>query len=533
MKGDRDTGRFRRDDAAFERDVEGGERPTPGLLGLRSLASSSGRGWWSKTVLWAVFAVVLIECAFIVRLDILNSPSSSYSSSLDSHPENPNKISGQEELTIKTNKTIRIDKLPTGTDDVCSAEWLEKVDKVTYSRDFKKKPVLVVSGNEVENWDKCSVPCVFKAHGEGQADAEFGYGDSPSALLVLRSMESSAYFPENDIVRARSNGVGVVMTTSLSSDVPVGYFSWAEYKIMDAPKPKTKPALGAAFISNCGAHNDRLTIMRMLQNEGVQIDSYGSCEQNVLGGRALNKLETLREYKFSLAFENSNVEDYVTEKFFQSLVAGSVPIVTGPPNIYDFAPASNSLVYIKDVSEVKAAASRIKYLAENETAYNETLQWKFNGPSDSFLALVDMAAVHSSCRLCIFVATKSRLKEEAAAPKRPCKCTSKSGSTLYHLYVRERGRFEMESVFIEGSKLSLAHLKQVVVDKFTALKHVPIWKTERPEVIRGNSDLRIYKIYPVGLTQREALYTWDFGGDKGLKAMVQKQPCLQLEVVFV
>lgn len=76
-------------------------------------------------------------------------------------------------------------------------------------------------------------------------------------------------------------------------------------------------------------------------------------------------------------------------------------------------------------------------------------RWKFNGPSDSFLALVDMAAVHSSCRLCIFVATKSRLKEEAAAPKRPCKCTSKSGSTLYHLYVRERGRFEMESVFIE------------------------------------------------------------------------------------
>lgn len=55
----------------------------------------------------------------------------------------------------------------------------------------------------LQNWDKCSVPCVFKAHGEGQADAEFGYGDSPSALLVLRSMESSAYFPENDIVRAR------------------------------------------------------------------------------------------------------------------------------------------------------------------------------------------------------------------------------------------------------------------------------------------------------------------------------------------
>lgn len=37
---------------------------------------------------------------------------------------------------------------------------------------------------------------------------------------------------------------------------------------------------------------------------------------------AVKKVETLKRYKFSLAFENSDEEDYVTEKFFQSLVAG-------------------------------------------------------------------------------------------------------------------------------------------------------------------------------------------------------------------
>jgi hypothetical protein len=37
----------------------------------------------------------------------------------------------------------------------------------------------------------------------------------------------------------------------------------------------------------------------------------------------VDKVEALRKYKFSLAFENSNVEDYVTEKFFQALVAGT------------------------------------------------------------------------------------------------------------------------------------------------------------------------------------------------------------------
>ncbi|GAU21422.1 hypothetical protein TSUD_32530 [Trifolium subterraneum] len=40
---------------------------------------------------------------------------------------------------------------------------------------------------------------------------------------------------------------------SLSPDVPVGYFSWAEYDIMAPVKPKTEKALAAAFILNCGA----------------------------------------------------------------------------------------------------------------------------------------------------------------------------------------------------------------------------------------------------------------------------------------
>uniref|UniRef100_A0A6N2K8M2 Fucosyltransferase n=1 Tax=Salix viminalis TaxID=40686 RepID=A0A6N2K8M2_SALVM len=51
---------------------------------------------------------------------------------------------------------------------------------------------------------------------------------------------------------------------------------------------------------------------------------------------AVDKVETLKRYKFSLAFENSNEEDYVTEKFFQSLVAGTIPVVIGAPNIQDF-----------------------------------------------------------------------------------------------------------------------------------------------------------------------------------------------------
>ena len=79
-------------------------------------------------------------------------------------------------------------------------------------------------------------------------------------------------------------------------------------------------------------------------------------------------------------------------------------------------------------------------------------RWKLEGPSDSFKALVDMAAVHSSCRLCIFLATKVQEREEKKVEfqKRPCKCT-RGLETVYHVYVRERGRFEMVSIFLRYS----------------------------------------------------------------------------------
>lgn len=76
------------------------------------------------------------------------------------------------------------------------------------------------------------------------------------------------------------NGYDVVMTTSLSADVPVGYFSWAEYDIMAPVQPKTEKALAAAFISNCEARNFRLQALEALEKAKIEIDSYGGCHRN-------------------------------------------------------------------------------------------------------------------------------------------------------------------------------------------------------------------------------------------------------------
>ncbi|XP_063940015.1 glycoprotein 3-alpha-L-fucosyltransferase A isoform X2 [Daucus carota subsp. sativus] len=328
--------------------------------------------------------------------------------------------------------------------DECE-EWLEKHDFVAYSRDFEKEPVYVSGSNE--DMKSCAVGCKLGFIRDKKADATFGAAKTDKGPFVLRSMEPVSYYPENNIDYARRRGYAYIMTTSLSSDIPAGYFSWAEYDIMAPLQPKTENALAAAFISNCVAHNLRLQALEGLKAANITVDSYGACYRTRDGD--VNKVDTLKRYKFSLAFENSNEEDYVTEKYFQSLVAGAIPVVVGAPNIQDFAPLPGSVLHIKEVKHVEPVAKTMKYLADNPDAYNQSLRWKFEGPSDSFKALLDMAAVHSSCRLCIHIATMMREEEEnnLNLTERPCKCT-RGLETVYHVYVRERGRFEMESIFI-------------------------------------------------------------------------------------
>jgi len=59
------------------------------------------------------------------------------------------------------------------------------------------------------------------------------------------------------------------------------------------------------------------------------------------------KLSTLSKYKFTLCFENAIFPGYVTEKIFDALLAGSVPIYLGDPTIAQSVP-TNTFIDARD-----------------------------------------------------------------------------------------------------------------------------------------------------------------------------------------
>jgi hypothetical protein len=134
----------------------------------------------------------------------------------------------------------------------------------------------------------------------------------------------------------------------------------------------------------------------------MNVHSYGKVFRNRLVDQDTGhetKQQVIKRYKFSLAFENAIAKDYVTEKFYEPLIAGSVPVYLGAPNIDDFAPGDNCFINAANWTPETLAQYLIE-LAGNETEYARLLEWKTKPFRKRFVALVDIVKSHSFTRLC-------------------------------------------------------------------------------------------------------------------------------------
>jgi len=83
-------------------------------------------------------------------------------------------------------------------------------------------------------------------------------------------------------------------------------------------------------------------------------------------GSVDDKIETMSKYKFLICFENANnVDDYVTEKIFDSFCAMCVPIYWGAPNITDIIP-KECFIDFRDFNDYEELYQYIKKMEEIE-----------------------------------------------------------------------------------------------------------------------------------------------------------------------
>ncbi|HNX14654.1 MAG TPA: glycosyltransferase family 10 [Oscillospiraceae bacterium] len=112
-----------------------------------------------------------------------------------------------------------------------------------------------------------------------------------------------------------------------------------------------------------------------------KIDSAGRFRNNVGQKNGIkDKFAFASQRKFSITFENSKVDGYVTEKILEGFAAHTIPIYWGSPDVNKyFNPAA--FIYIKGPEDVDDAIEKIKYLDQNDEAYIKMLsQPAFSSP---------------------------------------------------------------------------------------------------------------------------------------------------------
>jgi hypothetical protein len=260
----------------------------------------------------------------------------------------------------------------------------------------------------------------------------------PLQQYIILSQESEAYYPLLTKSASAAKGYTLLASTSPDADVQLSYAN-RKYDWLAPPLPfANKSKAAAAFISNCGAKNERLELLAAIQKAGFPVHSFGECLHNRKdpGDTPAAKASELRRHLFALAFENSNVAGYVTEKYFQCLAAGTVPVYLGAPNIAAFsptrdpaqalllanAPAGKSAPLLSVEARGAALAARLKALARDEVAYSALLAWKrrrvIEGPLQEVL---QQSKVGSNCRVCLAVqrAITKGLKSAPSQSQRP------------------------------------------------------------------------------------------------------------------
>jgi hypothetical protein len=254
---------------------------------------------------------------------------------------------------------------------------------------------------------------------------------------ILSTMEGEKYYGQAKVKAKSHRHDQYYAVTSFESDIPLPYFSWAEYNIQHAAVDFDKAIKGASFLAkNCDSDNKREELVLALMETSLRVDSLSRCHNNAEPPQGVdmeNKTAIQERYIFHLAFENQRTEDYITEKLWGALAAGTLPVYFGAPNIKEHVPP-HSVVIVDDFASPQDLADHLIRLSKDKALYESYHTWRYKPVDPGFRQKYEFTNTHSTCRICKWAYAKkhglgwNHTRQEIEEPLIPHKtCRNKVG----------------------------------------------------------------------------------------------------------
>lgn len=144
------------------------------------------------------------------------------------------------------------------------------------------------------------------------------------------------------------------------------------YLSTPSPRDVVRPRLLAWVVSNWKPSHTRVAFFHQLRQH-LRVDVYGRAGRPLAG----DVVELIREYQFYLALENSQHTDYITEKLWNPIEAGAIPVVLGPTrkNYERFLPPE-AFIHVDDFPSARELAQYLLMLRRRPELLMSHLSWR-------------------------------------------------------------------------------------------------------------------------------------------------------------
>ncbi|XP_065649779.1 alpha-(1,3)-fucosyltransferase fut-6 isoform X2 [Hydra vulgaris] len=234
--------------------------------------------------------------------------------------------------------------------------------------DFYKSDVVIFHGPNMPSLSKLQ---------RIQSNRKFGQ------LWIYFSMEP---IPKNANIEEFSVFFNIVSTYAINSDIRIPYRYHAkknnsEKKTFKIDNFSHKNKMVAWFVSNCNG-KERSKLVQKLRLYGIDFEVSGICSKyysKTFKSSCQKRpcYNDLKYFKFYFSAENRLCEDYITEKYWETLNNDVIPIVLGGSNYSDPRLAiPGSFIDAMSFDSPKALANHILSVSTNQSKYNAYFEWK-------------------------------------------------------------------------------------------------------------------------------------------------------------
>ena len=148
---------------------------------------------------------------------------------------------------------------------------------------------------------------------------------------------------------------------------------------VDMLPPSRRNKMAYAVISRCADAAKRYKLVDEI-SKFIDVDVYGRCgtlKCEVRDNICLTN-ETLSNYKFRLAFEDSNCRDYVTEKYWTTIEKNIIPVVDWKEHQNSPIVPPNSFINVNNFKDIKYLTDYLLQVSRDDALFLSYFEWRKN-----------------------------------------------------------------------------------------------------------------------------------------------------------